>query len=74
MFAELADIIPGAQAWPRSTTNLSERFEARLSMVEVLGLRPSLLPAGVARAAGSRLPALMARVTPTLHDAARRPM
>jgi phosphoribosylformylglycinamidine synthase len=36
MFAELADIIPGAQNWPRFTTNQSERFEARLSMVEVL--------------------------------------
>ncbi|MDP3205859.1 MAG: phosphoribosylformylglycinamidine synthase subunit PurQ, partial [Hydrogenophaga sp.] len=31
MFAELADIIPGAEAWPRFTTNQSERFEARLS-------------------------------------------
>jgi phosphoribosylformylglycinamidine synthase len=29
MFAELADIIPGAQDWPRFTTNQSERFEAR---------------------------------------------
>ncbi len=52
MFAELADIIPGAQAWPRFTTNRSERFEARLSMVEVLD-SPSLFFAGMA---GSRLP------------------
>jgi phosphoribosylformylglycinamidine synthase len=36
MFAELADIIPGAEAWPRFTHNQSTRFEARLSMVEVL--------------------------------------
>jgi len=35
MFAELSQIIPGAHNWPRFTTNLSERFEARLSMVEV---------------------------------------
>ena len=35
MFAELSQIIPGAQHWPRFTTNQSERFEARLSMVEV---------------------------------------
>ena len=35
MFAELSQIIPGAQNWPRFTTNQSERFEARLSMVEV---------------------------------------
>ncbi len=52
MFAELADIIPGAQDWPRFTTNQSERFEARLSMVEVLE-SPSLFLAGMA---GSRLP------------------
>ena len=52
MFAELADIIPGAQAWPRFTTNRSERFEARLSMVEVLQ-SPSLFLSGMA---GSRLP------------------
>jgi len=52
MFAELADIIPGAQDWPRFTTNQSERFEARLSMVEVLE-SPSLFLQGMA---GSRLP------------------
>jgi phosphoribosylformylglycinamidine synthase len=56
MFAELADIIPGAQAWPRFTTNKSERFEARLSMVEVLA-SPSLFFAGMA---GSRLPIAVA--------------
>ena len=56
MFAELADIIPGAQAWPRFTTNQSERFEARLSMVEVLE-SPSLFFAGMA---GSRLPIAVA--------------
>jgi phosphoribosylformylglycinamidine synthase len=56
MFAELADIIPGAQSWPRFTTNQSERFEARLSMVEVLA-SPSLFFAGMA---GSRLPIAVA--------------
>ena len=56
MFAELADIIPGAQDWPRFTTNQSERFEARLSMVEVLD-SPSLFFAGMA---GSRLPIAVA--------------
>ncbi len=56
MFAELADIIPGAQDWPRFTTNQSERFEARLSMVEVLE-SPSLFFAGIA---GSRLPIAVA--------------
>jgi phosphoribosylformylglycinamidine synthase len=52
MFAELADIIPGAEHWPRFTTNLSERFEARLAMVEVLD-SPSIFLDGMA---GSRLP------------------
>ncbi|WP_042422854.1 phosphoribosylformylglycinamidine synthase [Comamonas granuli] len=56
MFAELADIIPGAQDWPRFTTNQSERFEARLSLVEVLE-SPSLFFAGMA---GSRLPIAVA--------------
>ncbi len=56
MFAELADIIPGAEAWPRFTTNQSERFEARLSMVEVLQ-SPSLFLQGMA---GSRLPIAVA--------------
>ncbi|WP_092007641.1 phosphoribosylformylglycinamidine synthase [Polaromonas sp. OV174] len=56
MFAELADIIPGAQAWPRFTTNQSERFEARLSQVEVLD-SPSLFLQGMA---GTRLPIAVA--------------
>ena len=56
MFAELADIIPGAQDWPRFTTNQSERFEARLSMVEVLD-SPSLFFAGMA---GLRMPIAVA--------------
>ena len=56
MFAELAAIIPGAEAWPRFTTNRSERFEARLSMVEVLE-SPSLFFQGLA---GARLPIAVA--------------
>ncbi len=56
MFAELADIIPGAQDWPRFTTNQSERFEARLSLVEVLE-SPSLFLQGMA---DSRLPIAVA--------------
>ena len=47
MFAELAQIIPGAEHWPRFTTNQSERFEARLSMVEILD-SPSLFLSGMA--------------------------
>jgi phosphoribosylformylglycinamidine synthase len=52
MLAALSPIIPGAQDWPKFTTNQSTRFEARLSQVEVLD-SPSLFFAGMA---GSRLP------------------
>ncbi len=56
MFAELAVLIPGAQDWPRFTDNQSERFEARLSQVEVLD-SPSLFFQGMA---GCRLPIAVA--------------
>ncbi|TSE35551.1 Phosphoribosylformylglycinamidine synthase [Tepidimonas charontis] len=56
MFAELASLIPGAEHWPRFTTNVSERFEARLSLVEVTD-SPSLFFHGMA---GSRLPIAVA--------------
>jgi phosphoribosylformylglycinamidine synthase len=56
MFAALAAIIPGADAWPKFTRNKSEQFEARLSLVEVLE-SPSLFFTGMA---GSRLPIAVA--------------
>ncbi|WP_134772270.1 phosphoribosylformylglycinamidine synthase [Ornithinimicrobium flavum] len=56
MFAALAELIPGAQAWPRFTRNRSEQYEARLSMVEVLD-SPSVFLTGMA---GSRLPIAVA--------------
>jgi phosphoribosylformylglycinamidine synthase len=56
MFAELADIIPGTHHWPRFTHNHSERFEARLSMVEVLE-SPSLFFKGIS---GLRAPIAVA--------------
>ena len=52
MMANLAQIIPGADHWPRFVTNRSEQFEARFSMVEVLE-SPSILLSGMA---GSRMP------------------
>jgi phosphoribosylformylglycinamidine synthase len=64
MFAELADIIPGADAWPRFTTNRSERFEARLSMVEVLE-SPSLFFAGHGRQRACRSRWRTAKAMPT---------
>jgi phosphoribosylformylglycinamidine synthase len=56
MFAELSSIIPGAEHWPRFTHNQSGRFEARLSMVEVLP-SPSLFFCDMA---GSKLPIAVA--------------
>ena len=56
MFAELVQIIPGAAHWPRFTHNQSERFEARLAMVEVLD-SPSLFFKGMA---GARAPIAVA--------------
>jgi phosphoribosylformylglycinamidine synthase len=56
MMAALADLIPGAQAWPRFTRNRSEQFEARLSLVEILD-SPSVFLSGMA---GSRLPIAVA--------------
>ena len=56
MLASLRELIPGAEAWPRFVRNLSEQFEARLSLVEVLD-SPSLFLDGMA---GSRLPIAVA--------------
>ncbi|QBE66227.1 phosphoribosylformylglycinamidine synthase [Pseudoduganella lutea] len=36
MMSNLKSIIPGAHAWPKFTTNKSEKFEARFALVEVL--------------------------------------
>ena len=52
MMSHLAEIIPGAQHWPRFARNRSEQFEARFVMVEV-PQSPSLFLDGMA---GSRLP------------------
>jgi phosphoribosylformylglycinamidine synthase len=46
MMAALAPLIPGADAWPRFTRNRSERFEGRLTLVEV-SPSPSLFFAGM---------------------------
>ena len=56
MFAALADHIPGAEAWPRFTRNVSEQYEARLSLVEVLD-SPSIFTSGMA---GSLIPIAVA--------------
>ena len=52
MMSQLHDLIPGADAWPRFERNLSEQFEARFALVEVLA-SPSLFFADMA---GSVMP------------------
>jgi phosphoribosylformylglycinamidine synthase len=47
MLAALAQMIPGAEAWPRFVRNESEQFEARLSQVQVLA-SPSIFFTGMA--------------------------
>ena len=56
MMSNLHEIIPGTAAWPHFVRNMSEQFEARLVMVEVLP-SPSLFFDGMA---GSRLPIVVA--------------
>ena len=56
MLAALAEMIPGAEAWPRFTKNRSQQFEARLSLVEVLS-SPSIF---FREMAGSRAPIAVA--------------
>ena len=52
MFSHLADLIPGAEHWPRFERNTSEQHEARLVTVEVID-SPSIFLKGMA---GSRIP------------------
>ncbi|NYT82913.1 phosphoribosylformylglycinamidine synthase [Alcaligenaceae bacterium] len=56
MMAALAPMIPGADHWPRFTRNLSEKYEARLSLVEVPE-SPSIFLQGMA---GARIPIAVA--------------
>lgn len=52
MMSNLRELIPGAEHWPRFVRNLSDRFEARFSLVEVAA-SPSLFMQGMT---GSRMP------------------
>ncbi|RCV90219.1 phosphoribosylformylglycinamidine synthase [Billgrantia montanilacus] len=56
MFAQLRELIPGTENWPRFVRNESEQFEARVAMVQVEN-SPSILLAGME---GSRLPIAVA--------------
>ncbi len=60
MLAHLAELVDGAEHWPRFVRNRSEQFEARLVMVEVgdspslffTGMQGSVLPVPVAHGEG----------------------
>jgi len=56
MMSNLKAIIPGAENWPHFERNLSEQYEARLTMIEIQK-SPSILFAGME---GSRLPIVTA--------------
>jgi phosphoribosylformylglycinamidine synthase len=56
MMSNLKGIIPGAQNWPHFERNLSEQYEARLTMIEIRK-SPSILFAGME---GSRIPIVTA--------------
>jgi phosphoribosylformylglycinamidine synthase len=60
MLSNLAELVPGAAAWPRFVRNASEQFEARLSLVRVeespsiffRGMAGSVLPVAVSHGEG----------------------
>jgi phosphoribosylformylglycinamidine synthase len=56
MMANLRELIPGAERWPRFVRNRSEQFEARLALVRIEE-SPSVLLRGMA---GARLPIAVA--------------
>ena len=55
MLSNLAEIIPGADNWPRFRRNISEQFEARLSMVTI----PASSSLILADMVGSSLPVVV---------------
>ncbi|AAZ96582.1 phosphoribosylformylglycinamidine synthase [Thiobacillus denitrificans ATCC 25259] len=77
MMSQLHDLIPGAASWPRFERNLSEQFEARFALVEVLpspsiffaDMAGSVMPIAVSHGEGRvvfRDPAHAARAQATL--------
>lgn len=60
MLSNLKSLIPGTEYWPHFVTNVSERFEARVAMVEVMesnsvllqGMKGSMMPIAVSHGEG----------------------
>ena len=58
--SQLRQIIPGAQEWPEFKPNRSERFEARVSMVEIVDGEVTRSSVFLRNMAGSKLPVAVA--------------
>ncbi|KAF7980358.1 hypothetical protein HWV62_38805 [Athelia sp. TMB] len=58
--SQLREIIPGAQDWPDFKPNRSDRFEARVSMVEVVDNEITRSSVFLRHMAGSKLPVAVA--------------
>ena len=58
--SHLQEIIPGAQDWPEFKANRSERFEGRVSMVEIVDNQVTRNSVFLSDMAGSRLPVAVA--------------
>lgn len=58
--SHLREIIPGAQSWPDFKPNRSERFEGRVSMVEIVDGESTKASVFLRGMAGSRLPVAVA--------------
>ncbi|KAK7448758.1 phosphoribosylformylglycinamidine synthase [Stygiomarasmius scandens] len=58
--SHLREIVPGAQDWPDFKPNKSERFEARVSMVEVVENEHTKQSVFLREMAGSKLPVAVA--------------
>ncbi|NOQ82233.1 MAG: phosphoribosylformylglycinamidine synthase, partial [Methylophaga sp.] len=60
MLSQLKELIPGSEHWPRFERNVSEQFEARFSLVEIVespsvllkGMASSVMPIAVAHGEG----------------------
>lgn len=56
LFSHLRHIIPGAESWPEMKTNRSQRFEARVSMVEIARGATTAQSVFLRHMAGAKLP------------------
>jgi phosphoribosylformylglycinamidine synthase len=56
LFSHLRHIIPGAESWPEMKTNRSQRFEARVTMVEVVRGSTTAHSVFLRHMAGAKMP------------------